>query len=1030
MKWKLKLSILLGISILLIVGFYLRGNMQQELTKLTQNKITGNLYADTLKPNVITIGNITKKLTPKINKEHNWNILKIENGTTVYIDDKKSNTPLICEVYPNAQNKNDLPSRNVYSKKDKTLKKTIVQEKVNGYWADCFQADSNYVQIGDNSTIVQDFFNTLVLDYNGGQINVSVTREDGTIDGMFIHNNSNSLKFGFRDSSVANNTLNNYTYFIQSTQSLFNPNNSTIIYTLNELPLLQNIIDFNQTCSSNYSNCQINQIDDNTYKIDFTSYNYDDPDINQTACGVLTTNNTRYLIQNNISTTTNCLTINANNISIDFQGYTIYSTLGSCLFSSGTSLRTNITIANGFIKKFANGFSAPYLNNVTINNMTFYGFTTSGIVVSTSNDRFNITNVNSTGGQNGFNIANAVALNISLDKLIVYNNSNYGITISGGVVNITNSLIYNNTNGINFAGFNPIIKNDIIFNNSNGIVISTSNLSLSGNNITANKVGITITTANINVTNLTLTNTQQDIKVVNYGLAYYNLSKDIKADLTNPFGEINITVNASNGTALFMNTSNSDIQISNLNAYVNHSRSWLNNPSNITFLGVKMHDIQTMKDGFNCNATTSAPCINLSTNSQLNLPYSFSVVNWSNYTLNGSQCFYGMNGSGGNLDACIVTTCYQLQFMNLTVNQNYTLNNSIDCGNDTNSSSGALWRGGYGWNPIPSYSGTLDGKGFNVTKLMFRNTANSGAIFQGLTGTIKNLGFIDVNLTETSNYQMGVLTNGNSGTIDRCFLTGNVTGTNYIAGLTVTNNGIINNSWSALNMNCAGYCGQIATTNNNIIQNSYSAGNITGATYQYIGGISGTHQGGSITNCYSTTFINSTGGGYYMGGIAGNNQAPISNCYSSGNISGAGNTCGGLVGYENSGSSISNSFSTSNISCSGANGIAIGNYNGGSASTIYWFNRSNGVNCASSGNSNCITVNNISYFQGTSSVAPMSSWSFTNIWKVVANDYPHFIWEFPTSIITCWTKTGTGKGSILYKPKGCLYQINKSGISQ
>ena len=71
---------------------------------------------------------------------------------------------------------------------------------------------------------------------------------------------------------------------------------------------------------------------------------------------------------------------------------------------------------------------------------------------------------------------------------------------------------------------------------------------------------------------------------------------------------------------------------------------------------------------------------------------------------------------------------------------------------------------------------------------------------------------------------------------------------------------------------------------------------------QYVGGLVGYNNGGSISNCYSTGEVN---GSSYVGGLVGyNNIGSISSSYSTGEVNGS-SYVGGLVGY-NSGNSISN----------------------------------------------------------------------------------------------------------------------------
>lgn len=89
--------------------------------------------------------------------------------------------------------------------------------------------------------------------------------------------------------------------------------------------------------------------------------------------------------------------------------------------------------------------------------------------------------------------------------------------------------------------------------------------------------------------------------------------------------------------------------------------------------------------------------------------------------------------------------------------------------------------------------------------------------------------------------------------------------------------------------------------------------NITGASYSYIGGITGENNG-TITNSYVTGTIS---GSSYIGGISGNNNGIISNSYMTGTISGT-SYVGGLSGYNKK--TISNSY-VKNFSVTGSSSV-------------------------------------------------------------------------------------------------------------
>ena len=78
---------------------------------------------------------------------------------------------------------------------------------------------------------------------------------------------------------------------------------------------------------------------------------------------------------------------------------------------------------------------------------------------------------------------------------------------------------------------------------------------------------------------------------------------------------------------------------------------------------------------------------------------------------------------------------------------------------------------------------------------------------------------------------------------------------------------------------------------------------------QYVGGLVGSNIGSSISNCYSTGFVN--GSGWYSAGLVGRNEGIISYSYSLASITGM-THLGGLVGG-NYGGSISNSYANGDV---------------------------------------------------------------------------------------------------------------------
>ena len=148
------------------------------------------------------------------------------------------------------------------------------------------------------------------------------------------------------------------------------------------------------------------------------------------------------------------------------------------------------------------------------------------------------------------------------------------------------------------------------------------------------------------------------------------------------------------------------------------------------------------------------------------------------------------------------------------------------------------------WTPIGNdsnqYKGTFDGDGHTITGLSVDiqsdNTIYAGLFgFLGEGGTIKNLGLADSKITCSGNrvYAGGVC-GWNTGTIENCYNTGDVSGTSEYG-------------------------------------------------FAYAGGVCGLNDYGTIENCYNTGEVSGTGtstdGSGYAGGVCGWNTGTIENCY-------------------------------------------------------------------------------------------------------------------------------------------------------
>ncbi|MFO8050482.1 MAG: PKD domain-containing protein [Thermoplasmatota archaeon] len=229
----------------------------------------------------------------------------------------------------------------------------------------------------------------------------------------------------------------------------------------------------------------------------------------------------------------------------------------------------------------------------------------------------------------------------------------------------------------------------------------------------------------------------------------------------------------------------------------------------------------------------------------------------------GSPCFepFFSGGSGTASDPYKISNVTELQWMGNTSN----LDKHFILVNDINASATKTWNSGAGFVPIGTgtslntFTGSLDGNGYNITGLFINR---SGTDYQGLFGyidtggVVKNVILIDSEIT--GNSYVGGMVGSNKGTVSNCCNVGNVSadGTSHLSGF-------------------------------------------------YVGGIVGENEGGTIFTCHARGNVS---GGIGVGGLIGFNSGggTLTNCSATVSVNGD-NSVGGLVGgYDES--EIFNSF--------------------------------------------------------------------------------------------------------------------------
>lgn len=264
--------------------------------------------------------------------------------------------------------------------------------------------------------------------------------------------------------------------------------------------------------------------------------------------------------------------------------------------------------------------------------------------------------------------------------------------------------------------------------------------------------------------------------------------------------------------------------------------------------------------------------------------------------------------------------------------------------------------------------------------------ANSGA---NITNAQSNAQVI-----ATADTAGGLVGNHNSGSIQHCFATGNVTANSTAGGLIGGSyGGLIFESFASGNITAVsgdiagGLVGSLWTTMNKV----YATGNVQGR--DYVGGLVGDFVSSDVSDCYSTGNVT---GRSWIGGLIGHFYGnSLNRCYSSGNATGTSSQVGGMIGLYQSGS-VSDSFSVGSVSGASASnytGLSNGQRLSGISTNVYYNSSATCLNslgyCNSYGTG--INVNSDPTYFFNKNNPPLTVWDFTNnLWKSSATELPKF----------------------------------------
>jgi len=209
------------------------------------------------------------------------------------------------------------------------------------------------------------------------------------------------------------------------------------------------------------------------------------------------------------------------------------------------------------------------------------------------------------------------------------------------------------------------------------------------------------------------------------------------------------------------------------------------------------------------------------------------------------------------------------------------------------------------------FAGELNGNGFAM-----HNYSGTTSIFKTISGTVKNLSIENINVNSTEDY-VGGLCKNLTGTLDNCYVSGNLKARSYVGGLLGQNNsGTMRNCSSDVDVIATGqHTGGLIGYNFGSLTNCTATGDVQGTTC--VGGLIGhSMNSGAIKACYATGNVT---GATNCGGFIGNAYGKIESSYSKGTVTTSGTTTGGFVAVNYA--DIKNCYSDSNVISTGSQNV-------------------------------------------------------------------------------------------------------------
>lgn len=223
-------------------------------------------------------------------------------------------------------------------------------------------------------------------------------------------------------------------------------------------------------------------------------------------------------------------------------------------------------------------------------------------------------------------------------------------------------------------------------------------------------------------------------------------------------------------------------------------------------------------------------------------------------------------GSGTVGDPYVIEDVWDLQNMAKNVSAHYVL------AKDINASETKSWNSGEGFMPVATWKdpfiGSLDGRNHTITGLFINRPAMDHVGLFGYLGSkpiVKNLGLVDNHIVGKERVG-GFVGNNLYGTLNNCYLTGDVSGNMWVGGIAGWSQWEIIGCYNTGSVSGDEQVGGLAGYNQGILKNCYSTGSVDGV--KYVGGLSGAGSGIVSNSHYNVDEVLINGGNHLtIGGL-------------------------------------------------------------------------------------------------------------------------------------------------------------------